>query len=205
MAEEKLAIPGMTVELVVGDFWYDDKSGVRLERGLYKMATSKEMKDKNIARKGYVALDKEPSPIAVIPKDIKTENLVRLEKALRVGIIKKYNIKRPTKYKTHKYKHMAVYDDNVASGFKYTNDKDTQIVKLLKMNLDDFKEAITKFTSIKMLDNIHDAEFAGMNPLSRPRKSYVSIIKNRMKKKDVGGVGKIRSENDKTIKITMEQ
>ena len=205
MAEQKmLAKPGMVVELIKGDYWYDDISEIKLERGIYKMATTKEMKNKDIAQKGYIKLEKEPKPTATIPKDIDIDKLVRVEKALRLGILKKFDRKKPVDYVEHKTEAMAVYDDNESSGFKYTDEKDQMIYDLLKQDLDSFKSTIKKFKTLSMLDRVFDAEFAGRNPLSRPRKKYVDVIKNQMKAKDVQGIGKIRSEKDQSVKITMD-
>lgn len=205
MAAKMLAKPGMVVELVKGDYWYDDISEVKLERGLYKMATTKEMKDKDIAQKGYIKLEKEPLPTATIPKDIEEEKLVRVEKALRLGILKTFDTKKPTEYKEHKTAPMAVYDDKESKGFRYTDEDNNMISDLLSKKLPEFKSTIKKFKTLSMLDKIYDAEWAGRNALSRARKGYIDAIKAQMKAKDVQGIGKIRSEKDKTVKITLDE
>jgi hypothetical protein len=115
--DKRLAKPGMTVELVQGEQWVDELSGVSLFRGKYRMALDAEMKaSKDVAQKGYVKLEEEKKPFDTIPKGKNEKDLVRVEKALRLGILKIYDPENPTIYKEKKNADEfteIVYDDRI--------------------------------------------------------------------------------------------
>lgn len=197
--EDRLARPGVTVELIVGDQWVDDMSGISLYRGFYRLASKDELKkDRQAKEFGYIRED-ERQPTAVLPNG---KDLSRVEKALRLGILKIYDPKKPTEYKERTPPaHRRVTDSEVDSGSRYSSVEEEKIAALLKLPYPIFSTEIKKYKSLAMLDRIFEAECEGRNPTAGPRKMYADAIKFRMQASDVGGVGRISSKESETIKI----
>jgi hypothetical protein len=197
--EERLARPGVTVELIVGDQWVDDLSGISLYRGFYRLASKDEIrKNKEAKTFGYIR-EEEKQPIAELPKG---KDLSRVEKALRLGILKIYDPKNPTEYKERvPSQHRRVIDGDVDSGSRYSSVEEEKIAALLKLPYPTFTAEIKKYKSLVMLDRIFEAECEGRNPTAGPRKMYTDIIKARMHASDVGGVSRISSKESEIIKM----
>lgn len=201
--EKRLAKPGAVVELIKGDYWKDDLSGINLIRGIYMMATTEQMKnDPNIARTGYIKLDKEIAPTAVIP-DLPAEKLVRVEKALRLKVLKIFDAKSPTDYKVFdREKSTAKSSAEGVDDKKYTLLQDEQIENLLKLPLDKFEESIKKIKSEKLLISIYDAEYEGRNSTSDVRKAYIDTLQKYMKtKRERLVLSPIKETESETIKV----
>lgn len=198
--EKRFAKPGLTVELVQGDQWVDDLSGISLYRGFYRSAKHKDMTTKEIREKGFVKLEKEQCPTAVIPEE---KDLTRVEKALRLGILKIYDPKNPTVYADRRNRGLSkmVYDAGVDSGMRSRNPDDQHILDLLKLKIDKFKEALAKLNTLSMLERIYEAECNGRNPDARVRKPYADALKERINSGDVGGVGQINSKAEEKVVI----
>jgi hypothetical protein len=197
--EKRMANPGDVVELLVGEQWVDDLSGISLYRGFYRLANRNEMKlDKRVRETGYIRED-ERKPTAVLPENV---DLSRVEKALRLGILKKFDPKNPSIYKERtNINSRRVNDAETDAGSRYSNETDDKISLLLKMKYQDFLANIKTYKSIAMLEKIYDAECEGRNPTAGPRKGYVDALKTRMKDSDVGGVSAIKSKPSEYIKI----
>jgi hypothetical protein len=199
--DKRLAKPGVTVELVKGDQWTDDLSGISLYRGFYQMATQSDIKaDKEVAERGYIGLEKELKPTTVLPEG---KDLKRVEHALKLGILKIYDPKNPTVYvERGEGQGQAIYDANeTEKGFRYRRDEDQRILNFLRLPLEKFKEEILKIKSQKTMEKLYNAEYAGRNQEARPRKSYVDIIKSHMKSGKVGGVGNVQSGEEERISL----
>lgn len=199
--DNRLAKPGETVELVVGEQWVDDLSGISLFRGFYRLASQHEMKASKMAKEfGYVR-EKEKQPIAVLPKG---KDLSRVEKAIRLGILKIYDSDNPTVYRERApANHRRVNDAEVDAGSRYTDEFDAKIEHMLKMKVTDFSRMLRDYKSLQMLDQIYEAECEGRNPTAGPRKPYIDAIRSRMADKDVGGVGKVSSDpkDNEVVKV----
>jgi len=199
--ENRLAKPGVVVELIQSEQWTDDLSGVSLYRGIYQMATHEDMKKDKTAREvGFVKLQSEVSPTATLPPD---RDLSRVEQALRLGILKIYNPKRPTEYKDRRGgASQAVYDMNDTSrGFKYRQEIDEKISKLLSLKFDKFRDSLMDIKSSSTLEKIYEAEYAGRNREARPRKSRIDLIKKHMESGKVGGVGEVKATDEEKVII----
>lgn len=194
---KRLAKPGVTVELVTGEQWVDDLSGISLYRGFYRLVGKDEMRTKESKELGYIK-GKEMQPTAVLPDDV---DLSRVEKALRLGILKIYDPKNPTVYVERKFdRHKRVYDKD--QGSKYFDEDDEKLENFLKLKFEQFKVEVDKLKNISTLEKLYDAECEGMNALSAPRKAYIDVIKKKIKdKKNVGGVTKITEKFEETVKI----
>jgi len=200
---KRLAKPGVVVELVKGAQWVDDLSGISLYRGLYDMATKADMKDdKEAKEKGYIKREEEENPTAKIP-NLDDEDLVRVEKALKLGILKVYNPKKPTVYEYGKDRDrsQAKFNDDDPKGFEYVDGELDKIVNFLKLKYDDFKEEIKKIKSLSTLEKLYESEYAGRNDTAAARKQYVKLIRKQIKDKSTKGVGGIKSETEETINI----
>lgn len=199
VSEKRLAKPGVTVELIVGDQWVDDLSGISLYRGFYRLASRDELKrDKTVKETGYIR-ENERKPIAVLPEDV---DLTRVEKALKLGILKIYDSKNPTVYKERTpYIARRVNDSDVDAGSKYSSVEDEKISILLKMAYPVFTTELKKLKSLAILDRIFEAECEGRNPTAAPRKMYTDAIKYRMQASDVSGVGRIKSGESEIIEL----
>jgi len=197
--EERMAKPGVTVELIVGDQWVDDLSGISLYRGFYRLASKDELrKDREAKAFGYIR-EEERQPTAQLPKG---KDLSRVEKALRLGILKIYDPNNPTEYKERTPKaNRRVNDSDVDAGSRYSSVEEEKIAALLKMPYPVFSVEIKKYKSLAMLDRIFEAECEGRNPTAGPRKMYAEAIKGRMQASDVGGVGRITAKESEIIKI----
>jgi hypothetical protein len=163
------------------------------------LASKDEMKKNKDAKTfGYIRED-ERDPTAVLPKG---KDLSRVEKALRLGILKIYDPKNPTEYKERTpAAHRRIQDSSVDAGSRYSAVEDEKIAMLLKMSYPNFNTEIRKYKSLAMLERIYDAECEGRNPTAGPRKMYVEVIKARMASSDVGGVSRITSKESERIKI----
>jgi hypothetical protein len=197
--DQRLAKPGVTVELIVGDQWVDDLSGISLYRGFYRLASKDELKkDRQAKEFGYIRED-ERQPTSKLPEG---KDLSRVEKALRLGILKIYDPKNPTEYKERTPPaHRRVTDSAVDSGSRYSSAEEEKISQLLKMPYPVFSAEIKKYKSLAMLDRIFEAECEGRNPTAGPRKMYADAIKFRMQASDVGGVSRVSSKPSEIIKI----
>lgn len=197
--EDRLARPGVVVELIVGDQWVDDMSGISLYRGFYRLASKDELKKDKLAKEfGYIRED-ERQPVAELPKG---KDLSRVEKALRLGILKVYDPKNPTEYKERTPpSHRRVTDSAVDAGSRYSSAEEEKIAALLKMPYPVFSTEIKRYKSLAMLDRIFEAECEGRNPTAAPRKMYTDAIKFRMQASDVGGVGRVTAKESETIKL----
>lgn len=207
MAEQKkskrLAKPGLTVELCKGSQWVDDLSGISLYRGLYNMATTAEMKsNKEAAKKGYVKLEDEKKPTAVIP-DVDDEDLIRVEKALRLGTLKIYDKNNPTEYvyDRNRDRSQAKFNNDDPRGFNYEDEDTEKIVEFLKLPIDDFKSELKKIKSLATLEKIFENEYAGRNKTAGPRKVYAHAIREQIKAKTTKGLGTIKTEVEESIEI----
>lgn len=199
VVDKRLAKPGDTVELIVGDQWVDDLSGISLYRGFYRLASKGELKqNKKIRDLGYIRED-EQQPIAVLPED---SDLSRVEKALRLGILKIYDPKNPTVYKERGNNvQRRVTDSEVDAGSRYASVEDEKIALLLKLKYADFKAKLKDLRSLAMLEQVYEAECEGRNPTAAARKVYVEAIRTRMKDNDISGVSKISSKESEVIKL----
>lgn len=197
--EKRLANVGDVVELVIGEEWRDNLSGISLYRGLYRLATQDELRrDRKVKDLGYVK-DTNQRPTATLTEDM---DLSRVEKALRLGILKKFDKNNPTIYSLKaEDKHMRVNDSEVDLGSRYSEDIDEMIVTALKLKIDKFQRKMKDIKSLTMLEKFYEAECEGRNPTAAPRKSYIDAIKTRMGDSDVGGVGKVTSKVSEIIKI----
>ena len=197
--DQRLAKPGVNVELIVGDQWVDDLSGISLYRGFYRLASKDELrKDRQAKEFGYIR-EEEKQPVAELPKG---KDLSRVEKALRLGILKIYDPKNPTEYKERTPPaHRRINDSAVDSGSRYSSAEEEKIAFMLKMNYNVFVTELKKYKSLAMLDRIFEAECEGRNPTAGPRKMYTDAIKSRMQASDVGGVGKVTSKESERIEI----
>ena len=198
-ADQRLAKPGVVVELIVGDQWVDELSGISLYRGFYRLASKDELrKDRQAKEFGYIR-EEERQPIAELPKG---KDLSRVEKAIRLGILKIYDPKNPTEYKERTPPtHRRINDSEVDSGSRYSSVEEEKIAALLKMNYPLFVSKLKDFKSIAMLDRIFEAECEGRNPTAGPRKMYTDAIKYRMQASDVGGVSRVTSKESERIEI----
>jgi hypothetical protein len=201
--EPRLAKSGVTVELIKGEEWRDDLSGISLYRGFYRLASQKELKGSHknspVSKLGYIREEKEPQPTAVLPLDV---DLTRVEKALRMGILKIYDPKNPTIYKERVEPHGKVINDiKEDRGFRYADPEDDRLEKLLKMKHPDFVVSLKDFKSYAMLEKIYEAECEGRNAFAAPRKNYIDAIKTRMMDGDVSGVGKVKSRASEVVKL----
>lgn len=199
-AEKKsklMAKPGMIVELVKGEQWVDEDSGISLYRGFYTMVGQKEMEDNETAQESGYVKHEEKKPTAKIP-DLPEDRLEKVEKALRLGILKKFDKDNPTVYVEHRerIKQTVTPDDNTSLGYKYEDDETKDIVEMLQLPLDRFEKEIKKIKSNKYLELIYDSEYAGRNDEARPRKAYVALIKKQMEEKGEG-VGNIKTTKEK--------
>ena len=196
---KRFAKPGDTVELIVGDQWVDDLSGISLYRGFYRLASRDEIKRDKMAKEfGYIK-EEEMQPTAVLPDD---KDLSRVEKAIRLGILKIYDPKNPTIYvERGPGKHRRVTDSETDAGSRYATQNDEKIASLLKLKFLDFKSEIKKFKSITMLEQVYEAECEGRNPTAAARKLFVEAIRSRMKDSDVSGVSKVSSKVSEIVRI----
>ena len=197
--EKRLAKPGDVVELIVGEQWVDDLSGISLYRGFYRLASNAELQKDKIAKEfGYIRED-EIQPTCVIPEG---RDLSRVEKGLRLGILKIYDPKHPTEYQERiPPQHRRVNDATQDSGSRYSSPDDEKIATILKMKYGDFLIELKRYKSYPMLEKIYEAECEGRNLTAGPRKMIVEAIRSRMKDSDVGGVSKITSKVSEIIKI----
>lgn len=178
---DRLAKPGTKVELVKGEFWRDDLSGISLERGFYKLADKDELKNPDVARTGYVKLEVEKAPVATLPSG---KDLSRVEKALKIGILRIFDPANPAVYREFKRDfQMAKHTAEGSDDLKYLKEKDEKINGLLKMSLKTFEETVQKIKNEDMLVSIFNAEYEGRNPTSGVRKPYIDILKKYMKTK----------------------
>lgn len=185
-SQPRLAKSGLVVELVQGDTWVDDKSGINLQRGHYRMATKVELEDArlkgntDITQKGYIKLDCEINPTAVIPKD---KDISRVEKALRLGILKIFNSKRPTNYVERDNDKFTRFITDPDGNQLHRNKNDKSIDALLKLSIAEFEKSVQNIKSEEVLVKIFDAEYEGRNPTAVVRHPYISILKKHMKTK----------------------
>lgn len=197
--KERLAIPGRTVELVKGEQWEDDLSGISLFRGLYKLASRDEMLINKSARElGYIKT--EETPTAILPED---KNLDRVEKALRAGILKIYDPKKPVEYKelTNRNPQRAKGIDGNGD-FVYNDKNDVVVQRLLKMSYKKFQDELSKIASVELLEKLKDGEISGKNPTASPRKAFIDAIERKIKSgQKVSGVTKISEERVGVVSV----
>ena len=197
--DDRLARPGVQVELIVGDQWVDDLSGISLYRGFYRLASKHELKKDKSTRETCYVREEEQQPVTELPKG---KDLSRVEKALRLGILKIYDPKNPTVYKERTpYVHKRVNDASADAGSRYSSAEEEKIESLLRMDYPIFNTEVKKMKSYPMLERIYEAECEGRNPTAGPRKMYVDAIKYRMQANDVSGVGRISSKPSEVIRI----
>lgn len=208
-ASNKLAKPGVTVELVRGEQWTDDLSGVSLYRGFYKLASQKDLKllkegsedDVITKEKGFLKI-KEENPTAKLPKG---KNLTRVEHALKLGILKVYDPKNPTEYKEllkdREKKSQVTYDPEESDGYRYRDERNKKLTAFLNQDIKKFKEDVAKLQSFKTLEELYDAEYSGKNTMSRARKPYIDCLKKRMNDDDVNGNGRVKAKTVETIRL----
>ena len=208
-ASNVLAKPGVVVELIRGEQWTDDLSGVSLYRGFYKMASHKELKllnDDNEAdeiqkEKGFLRIE-EMNPTATLPKG---KNLSRVEHALKLGILKVYDPKNPTEYKEllkdREKKSQVTYDPEESDGYRYRDERNKKLAAFLNQNITKFKEEVDKLQSFKTLEELYDAEYSGKNSYARARKPYIDALKKRMNSDDVKGPGRVKAKTVETIRL----
>lgn len=199
VGEQRFAKPGVVVELIQGDQWVDDLSGISLYRGFYRLASKDELRSDKMAKKfGYI-MESEKQTTAKLPEK---KDLSRVEKAIRLGILKIYDPNNPTIYKERApSQSRRVIDGREDSGSRYSTIEEEKITYLLKMKHADFVQEIKKFKSLDIIEKIYEAECEGRNPTAAPRKMYVDVIKGRFNANDVSGVSRISSKESERIII----
>lgn len=186
-AKDRMARPGVVVELVQGEYWHDDISGIKLSRSTYRMATHEDMKNdksknRNIALTGYVKIEgQEDRSTAKLPNNA---DLSRIEKAIRLGILKIHDPKNPVIYSVQKDDFQrGKADPDGIQDFIPTRAEDKQILDLLKLPLKRFETAVSQIKREELLIAIFNAEYEGRNPLAQVRNAYITTIQKYMKTK----------------------